>query len=267
MSQVTELLDKLAPAATASCEAPAGGGPLHLELAGVSLRYGEVRALEQVSLRVPTGRIVALIGANGAGKSSTLRAITGLRRVAEGEVRLEGRVINSPHKQEPAHALVRQGVAMVPEGRHVFPYMSIKDNLLMGAYTRTDKDGIAADLERICERFPRLKERFHQQGSSLSGGEQQMVAIGRALMAKPRLLLLDEPSLGIAPQVIRLIGRSLLEINRRDGITVVLVEQNSRMALALSSYAYVLETGRVALEGPSKELMTNEHVKRLYLGG
>jgi len=187
--------------------------------------------------------------------------------VAEGEVRLEGRVINSPHRQEPAHALVRQGVAMVPEGRHVFPYMSIKDNLLMGAYTRTDKDGIAADLERICERFPRLKERFHQQGSSLSGGEQQMVAIGRALMAKPRLLLLDEPSLGIAPQVIRLIGRSLLEINRRDGITVVLVEQNSRMALALSSYAYVLETGRVALEGPSKELMTNEHVKRLYLGG
>ena len=239
----------------------------HLELVGVSLRYGEVRALEKVSLNAPTGQIIALIGANGAGKSSSLRAITGLRRVAEGEVRLNGQVINSPQKQEPTHALVRQGVAMVPEGRHVFPYMSIKDNLLMGAYTRNDKAAIATDLERVCERFPRLKERFTQQGSSLSGGEQQMVAIGRALMAAPKLLLLDEPSLGIAPQVIRLIARSLIEINRKDGMTVVLVEQNSRMALALSSYAYVLETGHVALEGPSKELMGNEHVKRLYLGG
>ena len=240
---------------------------LHLELSRVSLRYGEVRALEGVSVKVPSGAIVALIGANGAGKSSALRAITGLRRVAGGEVRLNGQVINAADQQVPTHALVRQGVAMVPEGRHVFPYMSIKDNLLMGAYTRSDKAGIARDLERVCERFPRLKERFTQQGSSLSGGEQQMVAIGRALMAKPKLLLLDEPSLGIAPQIIRLIGRSLLEINRNDGITIVLVEQNSRMALALSSYAYVLETGHVALEGPSKELMSNEHVKRLYLGG
>ncbi|MDE1947670.1 MAG: ABC transporter ATP-binding protein [Burkholderiales bacterium] len=240
---------------------------LHLELSGVSLRYGEVRALEEVNLRVPLGHVVALIGANGAGKSSSLRAITGLRKVAAGEVRLNGKTINSAAGQVPAHELVRQGVAMVPEGRHVFPYMSIKDNLLMGAYTRTDKAEIATDLEAVCERFPRLKERFHQQGSSLSGGEQQMVAIGRALMARPRLLLLDEPSLGIAPQVVRLIARSLIEINRRDGITIVLVEQNSRMALALSSYAYVLETGRVALEGPSKDLMHNEHVKRLYLGG
>ncbi len=245
----------------------APNGTPHLELTNVSLRYGEVRALEQVSLKVQRGQIVALIGANGAGKSSSLRAITGLRKVAGGEVKLEGRTINSKEKQEPAHALVRQGVAMVPEGRHVFPYMSIKDNLLMGAYTRSDKAEIAADLERVCERFPRLKERFHQQGSSLSGGEQQMVAIGRALMARPKLLLLDEPSLGIAPQVIRLIGRSLREINQADGITVVLVEQNSRMALALSSYAYVLETGHVALEGPSQELMHNDHVRRLYLGG
>lgn len=239
----------------------------HLELIGVSVRYGEVRALERVSLRAPTGQIIALIGANGAGKSSSLRAITGLRKVAEGEVRLNGQVINSVQHQIPTHALVRQGVAMVPEGRHVFPYMSIKDNLLMGAYTRDDKAEIASDLDRVCERFPRLKERFHQQGSSLSGGEQQMVAIGRALMAKPKLLLLDEPSLGIAPLVIRLIARSLMEINRRDGLTIVLVEQNSRMALALSTYAYVLETGHIALEGPSKDLMSNEHVKRLYLGG
>lgn len=239
----------------------------HLELSGVSLRYGEVRALEDISFSVPTGDIVALIGANGAGKSSSLRAITGLRKIVAGEVKLNGRVINSPTQQEPAHQLVREGVAMVPEGRHIFPYMSIKDNLLMGAYTRTDQAQIAQDLEAVCERFPRLKERFHQQGSSLSGGEQQMVAIGRALMARPRLLLLDEPSLGIAPQVIRLIARSLVEINRNEGITIVLVEQNSRMALALSNYAYVLETGRIALHGPSKELVHNDHIRRLYLGG
>jgi len=239
----------------------------HLELKGVSLRYDEVRALNKVNITVPTGDIVALIGANGAGKSSCLRAITGLRKVIEGEVRLNGNVINSVTTQEQAHTLVRQGVAMVPEGRHVFPYMSIKDNLLMGAYTRNDKAEIANDLEAVCERFPRLKERFHQQGSSLSGGEQQMVAIGRALMAKPKLLLLDEPSLGIAPQIIRLIARSLVEINKNSGITIVLVEQNSRMALALSSYAYVLETGHIALEGKSQELMHNDHIKRLYLGG
>lgn len=239
----------------------------HLALSSVSLRYGEVRALENVTLKVPRSSIVALIGANGAGKSSALRAITGLRPVMAGEVKINGQVINSPTHTVATHELVRQGVAMVPEGRHVFPYMSIKDNLLMGAYTRNDKAEIAIDLEKVCERFPRLKERFHQQGSSLSGGEQQMVAIGRALMARPKLLLLDEPSLGIAPQVIRLIGRSLIEINQRDGITIVLVEQNSRMALALSSYAYVLEAGHVALEGDSKALMTNDHVKRLYLGG
>jgi branched-chain amino acid transport system ATP-binding protein len=238
----------------------------HLELNNVSLRYGEVRALENVSIRVDRGQVVALIGANGAGKSSVLRAVTGLRKVAAGEVRIDGNETNSAQHQQPAHVLVGQGVAMVPEGRHVFPYMSIKDNLLMGAYSRKDKAGIAADLERVCERFPLLKQRFSQQGSSLSGGEQQMVAIGRALMAKPRLLLLDEPSLGIAPQVIRIIARSLIEINSREGITIVLVEQNSRMALALSSYAYVLETGHIALEGPSSELMSNDHVKRLYLG-
>ncbi len=238
----------------------------HLELIGVSLRYGEVRALENVSLSVPTGQIIALIGANDAGKSSTLRAISGLRKVAAGEIRLNGRITNSPEQQALAHTLVHRGVAMVPEGRHVFPHMSIKDNLLMGAYTRQDKTQIPADLERICTRFPRLQERLHQQGSSLSGGEQQMVAIGRALMSKPKLLLLDEPSLGIAPQIIRIIARSLIEINRRDGITIVLVEQNSRMALSLSSYAYVLENGRIALEGESKELMRNEQVKRLYLG-
>jgi branched-chain amino acid transport system ATP-binding protein len=238
----------------------------HLELQAVSLRYGEVRALEAVSLRVETGQIVALIGANGAGKSSSLRAITGLRKVSAGEVRLQGRVINSPQAQQPAHALVREGVAMVPEGRHVFPYMSVRDNLLMGAYTRTDKAGIAADLERVCERFPRLKERYRQQGSSLSGGEQQMVAIGRALMARPRLLLLDEPSLGIAPQYIRQIARTILQINREDGVSVLLVEQNSRIALTISQYAYVLANGAVELEGRSADLLHDPHIQRIYLG-
>ncbi len=238
----------------------------HLELRGVSLRYGEVRALENVSLRVETGQIVALIGANGAGKSSSLRAVTGLRRVAAGEVRLQGKVISSPQSQSATHALVREGVAMVPEGRHVFPYMSVRDNLMMGAYTRTDKAAIAADLERVCERFPRLKERYRQQGSSLSGGEQQMVAIGRALMARPRLLLLDEPSLGIAPQYIRQIARTILQINREDGVSVLLVEQNSRIALTISQYAYVMANGAIELEGRSAELMHDPHIQRIYLG-
>lgn len=234
----------------------------HLELKDVSLRYGQVRALENVSLQVATSAIVALIGANGAGKSSVLRAITGLRPVQAGEVLLNGESIRST----PAHALVDRGVAMVPEGRHVFPYMSVKDNLLMGAYSRKNNAAIHSDLERVVERFPRLKERYHQQGSSLSGGEQQMVAIGRALMARPRLLLLDEPSLGIAPQLIRLIAHSILQINRDDGVTIMLVEQNSRMALMISEYAYALETGRIALEGTSKDLLDDPHIKRLYLG-
>ena len=228
----------------------------------VSLTYGHVRALNEVSMSVDKGSIVALIGSNGAGKSSTLRAITGLRAPQQGEILLDGESTRgvAPHK------LVERGVAMVPEGRHVFPYMSVKDNLLMGAYTRRDKGGIAADLERVVTRFPRLKERYRKQGSSLSGGEQQMVAIGRALMSKPRLLLLDEPSLGIAPQFIRQIAGSILQINRDDGVTVLLVEQNSRMALTISSYAYVLETGSLALHGPSRQLLHDPEIKRLYLG-
>jgi len=234
----------------------------HLELHQVSLSYGQVRALQDVSLRVDSGSVVALIGANGAGKSSTLRAITGLSAVRDGQVLLNGADVTGI----AAHKLVEMGVAMVPEGRHVFPFMSIKDNLLMGAYTRSDKGAIAADLERVLTRFPRLKERFRQQASSLSGGEQQMVAIGRALMAAPRLLLLDEPSLGIAPQFIRQIARTILEINRDDGVTIMLVEQNSRMALTISHYAYILATGRIELEGAARALLDHPDIKRLYLG-
>jgi len=235
----------------------------HLELAGVSVRYGSVVALDDVSIRVAPGSIVALIGSNGAGKSSTLRAVTGLSAVASGDIRLSGKSI----LPVPAHERVRAGIALVPEGRHVLPYMSVRDNLLMGAYTRRDSGEIHADLDRVVTRFPRLGERIRQQGSSLSGGEQQMVAIGRALMARPRLLLLDEPSLGIAPQVVRLIARSLIEINRTEGVSILLVEQNSRMALKISHYAYVLQTGRIALEGPSERLILDPEVRRLYLGG
>jgi len=250
---------EMAPAPAAKSDSHAHP---HLELRQVSLSYGQVRALQEVSLRVDCGKVVALIGANGAGKSSTLRAITGLSPVGGGQVLLNGADVTGT----AAHKLVEMGVAMVPEGRHVFPFMSIKDNLLMGAYTRSDKGAIAADLERVLTRFPRLKERLRQQASSLSGGEQQMVAIGRALMAAPRLLLLDEPSLGIAPQFIRQIARTILEINRDDGVTIMLVEQNSRMALMISHYAYILATGRIELEGEARAMLDHPDIKRLYLG-
>jgi branched-chain amino acid transport system ATP-binding protein len=234
-----------------------------LELQDIDLSYGHVRALRAVSLHVCTGEIVAMIGANGAGKSSCLRAISGLRRPSAGDVRLEGQSV----LKVAAHQLVQRGVAMVPEGRRVFPYMSVRDNLLMGAYARRGKSEIAADLQRVFERFPRLKERAKQMGGSLSGGEQQMVAIGRALMAKPRLLLLDEPSLGIAPQVVRTIAHSIIEINRKDGVTVLLVEQNSRLALKISQRGYVLENGRVAVEGASADLLNDPKVHQAYLAG
>jgi branched-chain amino acid transport system ATP-binding protein len=229
----------------------------------VVVRYDKVRALKGVSMQLEQGAIVALIGTNGAGKTTSLRAITGLSPTASGEIWFDGR----PIAHERPERIVALGISMVPEGRHVYPYMSVRDNLLMGAYLRTDKAGIQADLEKVFARFPRLKERYRQQGSTLSGGEQQMVAIGRALMARPKLLLLDEPSLGLAPMLVREIAAAIETINREDWVSVILVEQNSRMALRISSHAYVLETGRVALSGPSAELIDNDHVRRLYLGG
>jgi branched-chain amino acid transport system ATP-binding protein len=235
----------------------------YFEFEEVSARYDKVRALRGVSLQLQGGEIIALIGANGAGKTTTLRAITGLVRVAAGEIRFDGRRIDT---MTPP-AIVALGISMVPEGRHVYPYMSVRDNLLMGAHLRRDKSGIRADLERAFARFPRLKERLHQQAGTLSGGEQQMVAMSRALMARPRLLLLDEPSLGLAPMLVREIADAITTINREDRVGVILVEQNSRMALRISRHAYVLETGRVALAGPSAELLDNDHVRRLYLGG
>ena len=229
----------------------------------VSLFYGRVHALRGVSLTVNEGETVALIGANGAGKSSILRAITGLRPISAGEIMYDGKRINGMQ----AHDIVAAGIAMAPEGRRVFPYMSVRDNLLMGAFARKDKHAIAADLEKILQKFPRLKERWRQSASTMSGGEQQMLVIGRALMAKPKLLLLDEPSLGIAPKLVQDIARSVVAINREDKVAVLLVEQNSRMALKISKRAYAIVNGNVAVSGDSQQLQNDDRIRRLYLGG
>jgi branched-chain amino acid transport system ATP-binding protein len=236
---------------------------MYFAVRNLSVRYDKVQALEHVSLELERGKILAQIGANGAGKTTTLRAITGLTRPATGEIWFEDERLD----QLSPYEICGRGVAMVPEGRHVYPYMSVRDNLLMGAYRRKDQAGIKADLDKVFIRFPRLKERIRQQGGTLSGGEQEMLVVARALMARPKLLLLDEPSLGLAPMVVREIARLITTINREDGVSVILVEQNSRMALRISARAYVLETGRVALSGPSAELLDNDHVRRLYLGG
>ncbi|MFZ0211056.1 MAG: ABC transporter ATP-binding protein [Roseiarcus sp.] len=234
-----------------------------LKFSDVELYYDHVYALKGVSVDLARGETVALIGANGAGKSSILRAITGLRRIKSGSIHFEGRRIDA---LDPAD-IVRLGIAMVPEGRRVFPYMSVRDNLLMGAFTRSDAAGVKASLDMVLTRFPRLRERFAQAAGTMSGGEQQMLVIGRALMAKPRLLLLDEPSLGVAPKFVQDIARSIVAINRDEQVSVLLVEQNSRMALRISQRAYALSTGRVALSGVSKELLADDRVRSLYLGG
>ena len=234
-----------------------------LKFTGVELYYDHVYALKGVSIEVNEGETVALIGANGAGKSSILRAITGLRKIRTGEIHYNGKRIDGVSPD----AIVKMGIAMVPEGRRVFPYMSVKDNLLMGAFTRSDKAEIARSLEMVLGRFPRLKERYSQAAGTMSGGEQQMLVIGRALMSKPRLLLLDEPSLGVAPKLVQDIARSIVAINRDEKVSVLLVEQNSRMALRISQRAYALTTGAVALSGISAALLNDERVKKLYLGG
>ena len=234
-----------------------------LSFQDVELYYDHVYALKGVSINVQLGETVALIGANGAGKSSILRAITGLRKIKSGSISYMGEKLDGASASD----IVRKGIAMVPEGRRVFPFMSVKDNLLMGAFTRTDKAGIAGTLESVLTRFPRLKERYSQQASTLSGGEQQMMVIGRALMAKPKLLLLDEPSLGIAPKLVQDIARAIVAISRDEQVSVLLVEQNSRMALSISNRAYAMATGSVVLAGNSKDLMSDDRIKAAYLGG
>lgn len=234
-----------------------------LEFDKVELYYDHVYALKGVSLNLEKGETVALIGANGAGKSSILRAITGLAKIRSGAIHFEGEDITGHSASE----IVSRGIAMVPEGRRVFPFMSVKDNLMMGAFTRSDKAAVRQTLDSVLTRFPRLKERFGQAAGTLSGGEQQMLVIGRALMAAPRLLLLDEPSLGIAPKLVQDIARSIVAINRDEGVSVLLVEQNSRMALSISNRAYAMTTGNVVISGNSKELLTDERIKAAYLGG
>lgn len=234
-----------------------------LSLDNVELYYDHVYALKGVSIELDKGETVALIGANGAGKSSILRAITGLSPIASGEIYYQGNRLDGTSAAE----IVKGGIAMVPEGRRVFPYMSVKDNLLMGAFTRTDKKEISKTLSDVFARFPRLQERARQQAGTLSGGEQQMMVIGRALMAKPKLLLLDEPSLGIAPKLVQDIARAIVAINRDENVSVLLVEQNSRMALSISHRAYAMSTGSVALTGVSRDLMNDDRIKAAYLGG
>ena len=229
----------------------------------VELYYDQIYALKGVSITLQEGETVALIGANGAGKSSILRAITGLAPLHSGQIHFMGERLDGT----PTAEIVKKGISMVPEGRRVFPFMSVKDNLLMGAFTRDDKAGIARSLDSVLERFPRLRERYSQQAGTLSGGEQQMMVIGRALMAKPRMLLLDEPSLGIAPKLVQDIARAIVAISRDEKVSVLLVEQNSRMALSISQRAYALATGTVVVEGPSRALMTDERIKAAYLGG
>ena len=233
-----------------------------LDFSNVEVYYDHVYALRGVSLEVKVGETVALIGANGAGKSTILRAITGLHPISSGQITYRGKRIDGLSPDE----MVQMGIAMVPEGRRVFPYMSVKDNLLMGAFTRREKTEIKESLEMVLTRFPRLKERFSQAAGTLSGGEQQMLAIGRALMSKPSLLLLDEPSLGIAPKLVQDIARSIVTINKNEKVSVLLVEQNSRMALRISHRAYAISTGEIAIEGASADLRDDERVQKLYFG-
>ncbi|WP_442909782.1 ABC transporter ATP-binding protein [Hyphomicrobium sp.] len=233
-----------------------------LDVRDVHVHYQKVAALKGVSLQVPEGGIVTIVGANGAGKSTTLRSISGLVKPSKGEILFKGERIDNL----PPEKIVARGIAHVPEGRRVFPDLSVEENLRIGAFLRSDTAGIERDIESVFQRFPRLRERRTQWARTLSGGEQQMVAIGRALMSGPKLLLLDEPSMGLSPVMVQEIARIIADI-AGTGVPVVLVEQNAGLALKLASYAYVLEIGTVALEGPAADLRTNDHVRRAYLGG
>jgi branched-chain amino acid transport system ATP-binding protein len=234
-----------------------------LEIKDLVVNYGSIAALHGVSIKVEQGTIVTLVGANGAGKSTTLRAISGIVKAASGTITFEGQSIFN----EPPHEIVARGIAQSPEGRMVFANLTVMENLRMGAYLRKDKPGIAKDLDYIFGIFPRLKEREWQAAGTLSGGEQQMLAIGRALMSKPKCLMLDEPSLGIAPLLVKTIFEKIVEINKELGLTILLVEQNANLALEVSHYGYVLETGKIILEDTSAALRQNEEVKAAYLGG
>ena len=232
-----------------------------LEVRDLSVNYGGIKALKGVNLAVEEGKIVTLIGANGAGKSTTLRTISGLVKPASGQVLLGGESITGLNPQD----IVSRGVTMVPEGRHVFPDMTTRENLIIGAYLREDKVQIASDIEHVYSLFPRLKERHWQLAGTLSGGEQQMLAVGRALMSRPKIMMMDEPSLGLAPMVVRDIFQIIRKLNE-EGMTILLIEQNANAALRTADHGYVLETGEVTLSGAGKELLRNEKVREAYLG-
>ncbi len=233
-----------------------------LKIDNIDVYYGAIHALKGISLEVNEGEIVTLIGANGAGKSTTLRTISGLLKPKNGSITFQGENIAGVR----AHEIVKKGISQVPEGRRVFAEMTVMENLDLGAFVRKDKDGIRQDLKRVFELFPRLEERKNQSAGTLSGGEQQMLAMGRALMSRPKLLLLDEPSMGLAPLLIKEIFNIIVDINK-SGTTVLLVEQNANMALSIANRAYVLETGRITLSGSAQELAASEDVRKAYLGG
>ncbi|GFO69333.1 ABC transporter ATP-binding protein [Geomonas limicola] len=232
-----------------------------LKVENVYVNYGAIKALQNVSFEINTGEIVALIGANGAGKTTILNTISNIVPSVSGKISYEGKDIT----KTPPHDIVKVGISQVPEGRRVFAKMSVLENLEMGAYTRSDKAEIAADIEKIFQRFPRLNERKKQPAKTLSGGEQQMLAMGRALMSRPKLLLLDEPSMGLAPMLVEQIFQIIQEINK-SGTTILLVEQNANMALSIAHRAYVLETGEVVMQGDAKELARSPEVRKAYLG-
>ncbi len=234
-----------------------------LSVRDLHVSYGQIKAIKGISITVDTGSIVTLIGANGAGKTTLLRTISGLIKPKSGTVTVGSDELTAL----PPHEIVKRGIAHSPEGRMIFANLTVNENLKMGAYLRKDTDGIARDMDYVFSIFPRLKERIAQAGGTLSGGEQQMLAIGRALMSQPKVLLLDEPSLGIAPILVRTIFEKIVEINKNLGVTVLLVEQNANMALAVASKGYVLETGCIVLEGKASDLAEDENVKKAYLGG
>lgn len=233
-----------------------------LKVENLEVYYGGIHALKGVSLEVQFGQVVSLVGANGAGKSTTLRSILGLVKATSGSILFNGEEITNL----PTHEIVKRGLLLSPEGRHIFPNLSVRENLLIGAYLRKDSPGIAKDMDQVYQLFPRLRERLYQKGGTLSGGEQQMLAIGRALMGRPKLLALDEPSLGLAPLLVKEVFAVLQEINRA-GTTILLVEQNAASALKIAQQAYVLETGRIVLAGSGSDLLNNKKVRQAYLGG
>jgi branched-chain amino acid transport system ATP-binding protein len=232
-----------------------------LHIQNLNVHYGGIHALRGINIDIPENKIITLIGANGAGKSTTLRSIMGITKPSQGSIQHHGEELTKYKTKD----IVEKGIVLVPEGRRVFSNLTVEENLLLGAYCRSDKDGIKKDMEWVYELFPRLKERLWQKAGTMSGGEQQMLAVGRGLMTKPKLLMMDEPSLGLAPLLVKEIFNIIREIHRQ-GMTILLIEQNAKAALEVADYGYVLETGTIVLEGPGQELLTNDEVKNAYLG-